>query len=198
VAPRAERWPEIMSIPTVAKYIDRTEDAVYTLVKKGQLPVLRWLDSKPQILKSRSRPADEGKTRRLIFVHRIFLGRLPKAREMEQSLATQQHYRVKDIAAMWSLSDRAIIRLFRDEPGVLSISNFGSGKRTYRTLSIPSSAVARVHQRLSNKTLQTSGSSGNPPRVIRLRDLNARVPKQSRNIVKRKVSQQLSNRERVA
>jgi hypothetical protein len=45
-------WPEVMSISTVARYIDRSEDAVSMLIKKGSLPVTRWLDSKPQIMKS--------------------------------------------------------------------------------------------------------------------------------------------------
>jgi hypothetical protein len=49
---QTERWPEVMSVPTVAKYIDRSEEAVYQLMKRGQLPVSKWIDSRPQVLKS--------------------------------------------------------------------------------------------------------------------------------------------------
>lgn len=56
----------------------------------------------------------------------------------------ERHYRVNELVALWMVSRRTIIRLFKDEPGVLKL---GTGKQTI--LSIPESVAARVHQTLS-------------------------------------------------
>ena len=64
----------------------------------------------------------------------------------------ERHYRVDEIAKLWCLSSKTIIRLFHDEPGVLKI---GKGlvryrhKRPYLTLVIPESVAMRVKARLS-------------------------------------------------
>ena len=99
------------------------------------------------------------------------------------SSATEKHYRVRELASLWGFSDNTIIRLFTGEPGVIRLES-GAGKRKYTTLSIPESVALRVHQRLSQESLQTDLATANPLRVIRLRDLDARMTKKPRNIIK--------------
>lgn len=111
--------------------------------------------------------------------------------------ALARHFRVKDLANLWSFSEATIIRLFRDEPGVLRLE----GERRYTTISIPESVALRVHTRLaqvSHNTLKSASPGRNPLRVIALRDTNGRVSKQSRNVVQRNATQQKPNSKRVA
>jgi hypothetical protein len=124
---------------------------------------------------------------------RIAVGREPRAaapaepnRGVALGLvpATERHYRVQELAALWRLSANTIIGMFANEPGVL---NAGKGKK--RVLSIPESIVTRVHgrwtaQRIADKPLKTPRARRNPLRVIRLRDLHGRMPKKPRNIIK--------------
>jgi hypothetical protein len=86
------------------------------------------------------------------------------------TLATEKHYRAKDLASLWRVTANTIRRLFADELGVIRIST--QGKRA--TLSIPESVVLRVHERLSNQRLQVVCAPMRPLRVISLRDLRAR------------------------
>ena len=69
--------------------------------------------------------------------------------------AIEKHYSVKDVAAMWSLSDEAIRRLFRGEPGVIKLAAVEARpkvrKRDYVTLRIPESVVLRVHEKLRHR-----------------------------------------------
>lgn len=102
--------------------------------------------------------------------------------------AFERHFRAKELALLWGLSTDSVIRLFAREQGVLRINNVCAGKRRYTVLSIPESVALRVHERLSDETFQPQLSRGNPLRVIRLRDLNAGVSKQPRNIVKLKAA----------
>ena len=74
----------------------------------------------------------------------------------------------------------------------------GAGRRKYTTLSIPESVALRVHERLSQESLQAQLSAGNPIRVIRLRDPDAGVAKKPRNILKLKSSEGIANGERVS
>jgi len=69
---------------------------------------------------------------------------------MGPSTVVERHYTVKELAAIWRLSSSSIIRLFRDEPGVLKIGRERPlrGRRSYITLRIPESVVQRVHRRL--------------------------------------------------
>jgi hypothetical protein len=62
-----------------------------------------------------------------------------------------RHYTVAEIAALWSLSDDAVRKLFEKEPGVLVLgeSHPRRGKRRYTTLRIPECVLERVHRRLS-------------------------------------------------
>jgi hypothetical protein len=64
--------------------------------------------------------------------------------------ATERHYTVKEIGALWKLSTTTLIRLFRHEPGVLRIGREQPrrGRRSYSTLRIPQSVVERVYRRL--------------------------------------------------
>ena len=97
----------------------------------------------------------------------------------------EKHYRVRELASLWGFSDNTIIRLFTVEPGVIRLES-SAGRRKYTTLSIPESVALRVHQRLSQDSLQTHFAAGNPLRIIRLRDLGTGMSKKARNILKLK------------
>ena len=63
--------------------------------------------------------------------------------------ALETHYRPKEIARMWHWSVRTVIRIFKDEPGVLKIERPGTRtKRSYSQISVPESILLRVHERL--------------------------------------------------
>ena len=68
--------------------------------------------------------------------------------------AIEPHYSVKDVAEMWKLSDEAIRRLFRTEPGVIKLGaddSYRRRKRDYVTLRIPESVLLRVHEKLRHR-----------------------------------------------
>ena len=110
--------------------------------------------------------------------------------------ALERHYRVRELGKVWGFSDNTIIKLFASEPGVIRLEA-GAGRRKYTTLSIPESVALRVHERLSHESLQADLATGNPLRIIRLRDLDARMAKKPRDILKLKTRKQLSNSEGV-
>jgi hypothetical protein len=62
-----------------------------------------------------------------------------------------RHYTVGEIAALWSLSDDAVRKIFEKEPGVLVIGDQRpcGRKRKYITLRIPEYVLDRVHRRMS-------------------------------------------------
>jgi hypothetical protein len=93
-------------------------------------------------------------------------------------VALEQYYRVAELSKLFGFCQNTIIKLFAKEPGVLRLGD----KR--KTLSIPESVVLRVRERLSNQALQTSLATTNKLRVIRLRDLDRRVPQKARNVIK--------------
>lgn len=112
--------------------------------------------------------------------------------------AMERHYRVRELASMWKISANTVISLLANEPGVL---NVGTGKK--RVLSVPESVAVRVHdrwtaQRVVSDQLKSARPRRSPLRVIRLRDLNRRVPKKPRHIVEADISEQLANGKRVA
>jgi hypothetical protein len=111
------------------------------------------------------------------------------------SAATEKHYRVNEIAELWGFSRHTIIRLFADEPGVLNLGRLGTERRKYVSLSIPESVALRVHERLGNQSLKPTLAGGNPLRVIRLGDLNGRVPKKPRHVLKLHPGQEPANGE---
>ncbi len=65
--------------------------------------------------------------------------------------ALEKHYSVKQVAAMWGLSDKTVRNIFRDMPGVLKISapRLLARERKHDPhvrLSIPESLVLRAHE----------------------------------------------------
>jgi hypothetical protein len=107
---------------------------------------------------------------------------------MSSAIALEKHYRVRELGELWGFSDNTIIRLFGSEPGVIRLES-GAARRKYTTLSIPESVAFRVHERLSQESLQIELATGDPLRVMRLRDLSAGAAKKPRNIFKLKSGQ---------
>jgi hypothetical protein len=63
--------------------------------------------------------------------------------------AIERHYTVKELGALWKLSGSTVIKIFRDEPGVLKIGRERRrGRRSHMTLRIPESVVQRVYRRM--------------------------------------------------
>lgn len=60
---------------------------------------------------------------------------------LEATLATEKHYTAGEIAKLWQISDRQVIRIFADRPGVLRI---GGKKRI--TIRIPESVLRAEHE----------------------------------------------------
>jgi len=60
--------------------------------------------------------------------------------------AEEKHFTPQDLAEAWGVDVETIRNIFRDEPGVLKISN-ASKLRT--TLRIPREVAERVHRRLA-------------------------------------------------
>lgn len=65
----------------------------------------------------------------------------------------ERHYSVDELASLWGMSDDFVRRLFRDEPGVVVFFKYRPGRRTYRTVRIPSSVADRVHRRMSRDSM---------------------------------------------
>ena len=61
----------------------------------------------------------------------------------------QRHYSVLEVAAIWSLSDRTIRRIFGDVPGVVHCgSTISRQKQRCQTLRIPETVLRYVYQLL--------------------------------------------------
>ena len=74
--------------------------------------------------------------------------------QITDSPLDQKHYTPEEIAEKLGLSRDSIIKLFRNEEGVLKLSRPGCRyKRTYTTLRIPESVARRVYARLSGRTV---------------------------------------------
>lgn len=69
----------------------------------------------------------------------------------DASRATERHYSVAEVAAMWNVSPDAVRRIFQNEHGVLVFGETRPkyGRRRYVTLRIPGSVLERVHRRMS-------------------------------------------------
>jgi len=62
----------------------------------------------------------------------------------------EPHYDVIEISSAWGMSTDLVRRLFRNEPGVLTIERPATrSKRGYSTIRVPESVMVRVHTRLS-------------------------------------------------
>lgn len=63
--------------------------------------------------------------------------------------AFERHFSVRELAALWGLSERTIRRMFASEPGVVALTrNETRSKRAYKTMRIPESVAQRVYRRL--------------------------------------------------
>ena len=62
----------------------------------------------------------------------------------------EKHYSVIELATIWNLSDDFVRRLFRNEPGVVHITEHHPGRRRYEVLRIPESVALRVYRRMGN------------------------------------------------
>ena len=60
----------------------------------------------------------------------------------------ETHYRVGDLARLWSLGRETVRKLVKDDPGVIKIRM--GRKKAHTVYSIPASAAQRIHTRLLN------------------------------------------------
>ena len=66
----------------------------------------------------------------------------------------EYHFRVAEVASLYSISPDKVRKLFQHEPGVVVLGNGGKGcSRQYTALLIPASVLERVHRRLANVEL---------------------------------------------
>jgi hypothetical protein len=78
------------------------------------------------------------------------------ARSMQQvfnSPGIEKHFSPQEVAVLWGMSVRSVIRMFETEPGVIRISmprRLGSSQSMRATLRIPASVVNRMHEYLSS------------------------------------------------
>jgi hypothetical protein len=67
-------------------------------------------------------------------------------------LSLEPHYKPKDLAKLWAMDYGSVLRLFRDEPGVLTLDRpEEKNKRGYRSIYIPVSVAERVHDRIKRQ-----------------------------------------------
>jgi hypothetical protein len=67
--------------------------------------------------------------------------------EVEQS-AFERHYRIGELAEMWSLGRETVRLLVKDDEGVIKI-RLGR-KKAHTIYSVPESVAMRIHTRLLN------------------------------------------------
>jgi hypothetical protein len=60
----------------------------------------------------------------------------------------EKHYRVGELAELWSLGRETVRKLVKDDPGVIKIRQ--GHKKSHTTYSVPESAAQRIHTRLLN------------------------------------------------
>ena len=62
----------------------------------------------------------------------------------------EKHYSPSELAKTWGVSVQTVREIFKNETGVLKIGRDGTHhRRRYKTLRIPESIAAKVHERLS-------------------------------------------------
>jgi hypothetical protein len=64
-----------------------------------------------------------------------------------EGTAFEKHYRIGELAMLWSLGLETVRKMVKDDPGVIKI-RFGR-KRAHTTYSVPESAALRIHTRLT-------------------------------------------------
>ena len=83
-----------------------------------------------------------------VIAQRAFQPALPNDSEK----ALEKHYSIGEVAKMWGWSQNTIRRMFANEPGILEWGTEETRfKRSYTTLRIPESVMARVHRRLTKQ-----------------------------------------------
>jgi hypothetical protein len=65
-----------------------------------------------------------------------------------ENTSFERHYRIGDLARLWSLGRETVRKLVKDDPGVIKIRM--GRKKAHTTYSVPESAVCRIHTRLLN------------------------------------------------
>lgn len=58
----------------------------------------------------------------------------------------ETYYTPKELAALLKLSESKVREVFAGQPGVIVLSSKRVGRREYRTMRIPASAVERLRQ----------------------------------------------------
>lgn len=71
----------------------------------------------------------------------------------DPALESEPHYTPKQLAKLWGVSVQTIIRRFENEPGVIILGSATETRftRKYRTMRIPASVAAVVHQRFTRR-----------------------------------------------
>ncbi|MCU1330699.1 MAG: hypothetical protein JWN34_6069 [Bryobacterales bacterium] len=70
-------------------------------------------------------------------------------------VATEHHYTVQQLSEKWQVAANTIRNLFKDEPGVLKVSQprlLTRKQKPHVTLRIPASVVERLHKQWSTPT----------------------------------------------
>ena len=68
--------------------------------------------------------------------------------ELPGVAAFERHYKPSELAKLWSVGESTIMRMFRDEPGVLRLGERGALRRAVR---IPQSVAERKHREMVSK-----------------------------------------------
>jgi hypothetical protein len=68
--------------------------------------------------------------------------------QMSENAAFEKHFRIGDLARMWSLGRETVRNLVKDDPGVIKIRM--GRKKAHTVYSVPESAALRIHTRLLN------------------------------------------------
>jgi hypothetical protein len=64
------------------------------------------------------------------------------------STTFERHYRVGELAKLWSLGRETVRKLVKDDPRVIKIRM--GRKKSHTVYSVPESAAQRIHTRLLN------------------------------------------------
>jgi hypothetical protein len=90
-----------------------------------------------------------------VAIHKSLSGhnrenRLPVTRTMStDNLFAERHYRIGDLAELWSIGRETIRLIVKDEPGVIQIRC--GRKKAHTTYSVPASVAERIHRRLAER-----------------------------------------------
>jgi len=70
-------------------------------------------------------------------------------RVTDPQVAFEKHYRISELARMWSLGRETVRRLVKDDPGVIKV--ILGRKKSHTLYSVPESAAQRIHTRLLSR-----------------------------------------------